>query len=307
MRYKPFFFGLLTILATTLLPGCPSGAEIRPSINPPMGPQGPQEFAPFQFVLAGDPQMGMTGTILDKARFVELAHQANELKPAFVLVAGDLVHLRTQNEWAAFDEALREFRVPVKLIPGNHDLYGNLAERLAYYRENYGYDYYVYTYNNCDIIALNSTVLSRSDVEPYIDEGRAQWDWAERAIADSKRNGRTHVFILMHRPPFLKTPDDRESASIWEKSTRKRLLDLCRRYGVKVFLCGHVHRSYEIKADGFEVYTVAGTAISWLPPGLGYRVFNVHQDRIEQYFVPLDHPPSPANAPLSRPATMSAK
>lgn len=305
MKSRLFSFGLMAILATSILPGCPSTDGVRPSINPPMGPDGPQNFAPFQFILAGDPQMGMTNTALDKARFVELARQANELNPAFVLVAGDLVHLRTEHEWAAFNEALREFRVLVKLIPGNHDLYGNLAERLAYYRENYGYDYYVFTYNNCDFIALNSTVLSRGNVEPYVDEGRSQWAWFERAIANSRKNRRTHVFIFMHRPPFLKTPDDRDSSSVWEKSTRNRLLDLCRKYDVNVFLCGHVHRSYETRSEGFEVYTVAGTAISWLPPGLGYRVFTVQKDGIAQHFVPLES--SPASGPASQPVPIGEK
>lgn len=81
------------------------------------GPCGGQ-FQPFTFIHAGDPQMGKIGTIQEvKGRFVQLARRANELHPAFVLIAGDLVDTGDNAaQLAARDEALREFRVPVKLF-----------------------------------------------------------------------------------------------------------------------------------------------------------------------------------------------
>jgi 3',5'-cyclic AMP phosphodiesterase CpdA len=286
-------FGLFgpALLVLPLLAGCP-GPESCRRIDPPVEVAGPQEFSPFFFVLAGDPQIGMTpgGMLLDKRHLIEEARQVNRLGPPFVLIAGDLAHTPTRLEWRLFDEGLREFRCPVKLIPGNHDLQGDFWGNLDYYREHYGQDYYVFTYNNCDFIALNSTVLSSRFSEPYKTEAQTQWPWLEKALAASRKNGRTHVFIFTHRPPFMHRQDDRESLSVWEQQTRRPLLDLCRRYGAKVFLCGHIHRSIETKADGFEVYTVAGTAVAWTRPGLGYRIFRVYADRIEQQFVPLDHP-----------------
>jgi 3',5'-cyclic AMP phosphodiesterase CpdA len=292
MSGRWFGCALVAAVLPGILAGC-DGPESCPKISPPIEVAAKQEFRPFFFILAGDPQMGMGlgGTDADKRRFVELAHQANELDPAFVLVAGDMVQWQTSREWRAFDESLKEFRCPTKLVVGNHDLRGNFWTALRYYRLHYGDDYYVFTHNNCDFIALNSTVLSLSFREPYKTEARTQWAWLEKALAASKNNGRTHVFIFMHRPPFMTSEDEYDHSSVWEKQTRKRLLDLARRYGVKVFLCGHIHRSIEAKVNGLEVYTVAGTAISWLPPGLGYRIFRVYADRVEQQFVRLDHPP----------------
>jgi 3',5'-cyclic AMP phosphodiesterase CpdA len=88
----------------------------------------------------------------------------------------------------------------------------------------------------------------------------------------------------------MNSQDERNHSSVWGDGTRRRLLDLARKHGVRVFLCGHIHRSIEAKVNGFEVYTVAGTAVSWLPPGLGYRVFKVYADRVEQQFVGLGRP-----------------
>ena len=97
-------------------------------------------FKPFFFIHAGDPQIGMVtrmglGSIEeDKGRFIQLAKRANELNCPFVLVAGDLVHFfygvkpdkkygSAHENITAFDEALKNFKEAVSI---NEQL-GNLV------------------------------------------------------------------------------------------------------------------------------------------------------------------------------------
>lgn len=79
-----------------------------------------------------------------------MCRQANEFKPAFVLIAGDLTQDQNSEQLSAFDKILSRFKVPVRLVPGNHEY------SLDKYKQKYGDDYYVFTFNNCDFICLNS-------------------------------------------------------------------------------------------------------------------------------------------------------
>jgi 3',5'-cyclic AMP phosphodiesterase CpdA len=259
----------------------------------PEAPAAKGEFKPFTFLHFGDPQIGFgrDGIAADKQRFLAAIAQANEQKPAFVYLAGDLVHDRTKAEYAAFDEALKAFRVPVKITPGNHDVVDPAT--LKGYRAKYGRDYYTFTHNNCDFLFVNSMLLSTAapwfkprDAK-FTEEVGAQWKWLEAALAAARANDRTHVFLLTHVPPFLRSETEKASYGNLPPDARKRLLALARKHGVRAILVGHAHRTREIRAGKVTIYITGGTARVSDKLGFGFRAFTVHADRIEQKFVPL--------------------
>lgn len=221
----------------------------------------------FTFIMAGDPQIGGWVSVEEtKAHFIELARQANAMKPAFVLVVGDLVNDGpNEKELAAFEEALKEFRVPVKLIPGNHD-------NLATYRQRFGADYYHFDYDNCEFVCVNSCLMNGPGVSG---EAKAQWAWLEQTLADARARGRAHIFLVMHHPPI--------TIPLGEV----RLERLIRKYGVDFVLAGHIHRTREEKHTQYRLYTVAGTGWAMDKNGLGYRVFSVSGPTVEQRYVRL--------------------
>jgi Icc-related predicted phosphoesterase len=250
--------------------GC-SGPE-RPSV-PRLAAQ-TEGFSPFIFIQAGDPQIGGWTTIKDtQGRFIQLAHQANEVHPPFVIVVGDLVNDGPHAEQLkAADTALAEFQVPVKLIPGNHD-------DPETYRRRYGPDYYSFTVNNCLFACLNSNWLEPLAPRPAIRRrAEEQWRWLEETLQQARREKRTHIFLVMHHPPQLLP------------GALRRLKRLVRDYDVPVVLCGHIHRTTQLSLGGCMVYTVAGTGWAGDKRGFGYRVFRVYADRIEQQYVTLDSP-----------------
>ena len=267
------FLAFCLVTAAFLLPACDLSETRVVPLGPPAG-TGPQAgFAPFTFIQAGDPQIGGWTTIEDtKGRFVQLAHIANRLQPAVVVVVGDLVNDGPhEKELAAFDDGLKEFRVPVRLIPGNHD-------DIATYRRKYGADHYSFTVNNCEFVCINSSLLAglrHSDQERK--EADEQWKWLEETLAAAREHGRTHVFLVMHHPPEMLT-------------SAARLDSIFRRYGVGVILAGHIHRTSQITLRGYTTFTVAGTGWAGDGKGFGYRLFHVFADRVEQEYIRLDSP-----------------
>ena len=249
----------------------------------------PDEFQPFSFVQISDPHLGVV-TAAD-ARFVDLAGRINAMKPDFVVLTGDLTYGLTVRHVAAVDSALKQIQVPVKFIPGNHDVRD--ADSLAAYRRRYGNDYYLFTHNGCDFIFLDTAILDLQSPwysgkdERFSQEVSRQWAWLEKTLADSRQASRRHVFLLLHVPPFVNTQDERGLFACLSRPSRERLLALADRYAVEVILAGHIHRTIELQSGRCAIYTVGGTYWPIDNRGYGYRVFNVEENRITQQYVRL--------------------
>jgi len=220
------------------------------------------EFQPFVFVHAGDPELGKPDVESTAARLALLGQRANKIGAALVIVAGDLTHGSIPKEVKAFEDALKQFTMPVKVVPGNHDT-------PEMFEKHFGKDHYVFTHNNCDFICMNSN----RPISPSADPRREpQWKWLEEALTDARRQHRTHVFVVLHHPMANRSP----------------LGDLLARHHVTAVLAGHLHTTTEIPCTGFTIYVAPGTARFRDRNGLGYRVFKVYADRFEQEFVPLE-------------------
>ena len=105
---------------------------------------------PLFFIQLSDPQFGMYADNADfqqeTANFEFAIATANRLKPAFVIVTGDLVN--KAGDKAQADEYLRiaaklDRSIPLYQLPGNHDI-GNepTPESIAAYVARFGPDHY---------------------------------------------------------------------------------------------------------------------------------------------------------------------
>jgi predicted MPP superfamily phosphohydrolase len=249
----------------------------------------PAEFRPFSFVHISDPHLAVVHAA--DARFAQQAGQINALKPDFVVLTGDLTYGLTDRHMAVIDSALRQFQVPVKLIPGNHDVRD--AESLALYRRTYGEDYYLFTHNGCDFIFLDTAILDLDSPwysgkdERFRQEVSRQWAWLENTLAGSRQRQPRHTFLLMHIPPFVNTQDERGKFACLSRPCRERLLGLADKYGVEVILAGHIHRTIEVQSGRCAISTVGGTYWPIDHRGYGCRVLTVQADRIGQQYVRL--------------------
>lgn len=249
-------------------------------------------FAPFSFVHFGDPQIGMGGDNVDETRdrFIEAIGSAQERQVELACVAGDLVHHRTEDAYVALEQAWKHFEVPILTVPGNHDIADPAT--LARFRKRYGRDYGALTWRNCTFLMLNPMLMS-ADAPWYkprdathAAEVRRHWEWLEAAMQNTRDNKRTHVFLLIHVPPFLGKPDEKAGYGNLPLDARKRLLNLARKFGATAILCGHCHSTREISVPkGPPIYTVGGTARTDAGNGYGYRIFHVTKDSFRQKFV----------------------
>jgi 3',5'-cyclic AMP phosphodiesterase CpdA len=222
-----------------------------------------EEFKPFVFVHVGDPELGKPDLKSTAERFALFAQRANTLGAELAIVAGDLLHDQTEEHLKAFQDCLKQFRMPVKMVPGNHD-----DPRL--FEKHFGPRRYVFTHNNCEFICLDSNDLLAHS-EPSDPKCKELLDWLEAALANSERQRRTHTFVVMHHPIADQAP----------------LEDLLAKHRIAGVLSGHLHMTREIRAKGFTIYVAPSTARFRDDKGVGYRIFKVFQDRIEQEAVPL--------------------
>lgn len=223
-----------------------------------------EEFKPFVFIHAGDTELGSPDLKGTTERFALLARRANAIGAAFVVIAGDLTHDPTDECLSAFESCVKQFQMPVKVIPGNHD-----DPRV--FAKHFGPSRYVFTHANCDFICLDSNAFL-SHPDPADPKAHEHWKWLETALDESQRQKRTHTLVVLHHPIADQPPMDA----------------LLAKYRIAAVLCGHLHTTRELAGKGFTIYVSPGTAKFRDGKGLGYRIFKVFQDRVEQEMVPLD-------------------
>lgn len=217
-----------------------------------------KEETPFGFAVLSDtqfqPQVANT-----------LAKAAWDLRPNFVVIAGDLVDAgNSKMQWTdQFFSSLKPLieRVPFYPVLGNHD------QDTGYY---YNYMslpdpeyYYTFSYGNTQFFMLDTN----RDVRP----GTEQFAWLDKELSASKARWKICVH---HQPPF--TSDD-DYGNDWKRPIReatlgdpksKPLVELYDKYAVDLVWCGHIH-SYErtwlirngkpVEKDG-TLYMITGGA-----------------------------------------------
>lgn len=249
-------FAWMALAVALVAPAACSAAPAAPA------PQA-EAFKPFVFILTGDPELGKPDVPSTAQRFALLPKRAAAIRASLVVIPGDLTHDDTDAEWSIIENTIKQFTMPVVIVPGNHD-------KPAAFAKHVGEDHYVFTLNNCDFVCVNTSVLD--SLWGVSGKAKAHLAWLEGALKEARRRKRTHVFVVMHHPV----------------ADRKDISGLLARYGVKVVLAGHRHRTEEFPGKGFTTYVAPGTARFRDEGGLGYRVFKVYKDRVEQEFVPLE-------------------
>lgn len=187
--------------------------------------------------------------------------------PEFVVHLGDIVH--PMPGLPVFGEAARRFKeiaaaikVPLHLVPGNHDV-GDKAldwmpadivcsEYVARYRETFGKDYYAFDCGRLRGIVVDAQLLNSG--LPEETEQRA-WLEAEFAAASERR-----LFVFIHYPPYVLEENERSTYDNIDQPARAWLLGLMARYGVEAMFAGHVHNFwYDVHAET-EMYLLPSTA-----------------------------------------------
>ena len=252
--------------------------------------------APFFFVQLADTQMGFANNNVDMIPEIEhfkaAVEHINRLKPAFVLISGDLVNIaHSPKQIRAFWSIAKTIRpdVPLYLVPGNHDVGQGKAEDVRSYEKLMGTDHYSFSYNGSEFLVLDSCLISDLSDQGLRDE---QQKWFETELAAARAKNPAHIFVCDHHPWFLKPPDEVDKYQNVPLAYRGAYLDLMNRYDVDYALCGHLHHELIGHDRNLTVLTDGPVSKSFAnPPVVGLRIIRVYKDRVEHQFYGLDKVP----------------
>jgi 3',5'-cyclic AMP phosphodiesterase CpdA len=172
--------------------------------------------------------------------------------PAAVVMTGDLVDFGRPAEYAHLAELLEPLKIPVYLMPGNHD------DRDALRRSFPGHTYlgtgeflqYTVDIEGVRLLALDTSVPGRS--EGMLCERRLAW-----LAQELQRSRGMRVIVAMHHPPFKTFIGHMDKIGLQSGSDELAAL-LAKHDHVQRVICGHLHRAIDARFGG----TIASTSPS---------------------------------------------
>ena len=266
--------------------------------------------APFYFIQLSDPQLGMFTNnrdfAQDAANFEFAVTAVNRLRPAFVVVTGDLVH--KPGDAAQIAEYRRivaqiDRSIPVYNIAGNHDVENApTPESLAAYKRDFGPDRYTFRHQGLVGIVLNSSLIHTPEKAP--EELAAQERWLRTELGKAKAEGARHIVVFQHHPWFIKSANEADQYFNIPVARRAAYMAMFREFGVRYLFCGHYHRNAEAKDGEIENVTSGPVGKPLGGAKSGIRVAIVRDDRIEHRYFELGdlpvavevNPPAPKKA-----------
>lgn len=253
---------------------------------------------PFFFLHCSDPQFGFYANNKDfaqeTANFEFVVATANRLRPAFVVITGDLVNKPGDAaQLAEFWRIARKLDPAIKLypVPGNHDV-GNAptADSIAAYRKNVADDHYAIRLPDFTALVLNGSLIAQPKDAPA--EYQQQLDWLKRELADAQAQHVKHIVVFQHQPYFISVPDEKDQYFNVPLERRTVFLDLFKRSGVSHVFAGHTHQPYEAHNGDLQMIVTGAVSKPLGKSKSGLRVVAVKETGIDHRWYELGELPN---------------
>lgn len=249
-----------------------------------------QGAEPFFFIQLTDPQFGMftenTNFTQETVNFEFAAATVNRLKPAFVVVTGDLVNKPGD------DDQIAEYRrilakidpsIPVYDVAGNHDVENvPTPESIAAYTNRFGPDHYTFRHGGFVGIVLNSSLIHSP--QKAMKQLEAQERWLEVELEKARAEKPRHIVVFQHHPWCLASANEKDEYFNIPLERRTRYFALFHKYGVNYAFCGHYHRNALARDGALEIVTTGPVGKPLGKDESGIRVAIVRDDRIEHRY-----------------------
>ena len=265
-----------------------------------------QERTEF-FIQLADPQFGAFTADKDftqeTANYEFAVVNINRLRPAFVVICGDLINKVGDKKQA--DEYFRitakiDRSIPVHAVSGNHDV-GNepTPETVKAYKSRFGPNYYSFRHGRVYGIVIDTSIISApGKVQPEAD---AQEAWLQAELSRARGSGAPHVVVFQHHSWFLEKADEPTQYFNVPIEARRRYLDLLKSSGVRYVFAGHYHRNAYAQDGGIEMVTSGpvGRPLGADPSGL--RIVTVRDDVLEHTYYGMGLIPNQFPIPRAAP------
>jgi 3',5'-cyclic AMP phosphodiesterase CpdA len=174
--------------------------------------------------------------------------------PDAVVITGDLADRGSEEEYAHARALLEPLKVPIYVIPGNHDARAELRQAFPECAQACGpEDFLQYTASVGSVRLIALDTLLPGEGGGRLCEARLAWleDALERASSRP-------VVILMHHPPFATGIEYMDAVGL---ETAYPLEPIIRRHSnIERILCGHVHRTIVRRYGGTIAVTCPSPA-----------------------------------------------
>lgn len=253
---------------------------------------------PLFFMQLTDPQFGMWTSDADfqqeTANFEFAVATANRLRPAFVIVTGDLINKAGDKTQA--DEYLRiaaklDRSIPLYHVPGNHDL-GNdpSSQSIAAYVARFGPDHYTFRCGSVLGIVLNSCLIKSP--QHVASEAVEQDAWLRTELQNARQAQVPHVIVFQHHPWFSEKYDEPDGYNNLPLATRRQYLDLLRDVGVTHLFAGHYHANRITRYDSLGLVATGAIGRPLGNDVSGLRIVIVRDTGIEHRYYHLGEIPN---------------
>jgi 3',5'-cyclic AMP phosphodiesterase CpdA len=249
---------------------------------------------PFFFIQLTDPQFGFIeenrSIEKESALYQKAVDAINHLKPAFVVITGDLVNDR--NNAAQLNEfrritALISKDIPVWYSPGNHDIGQSPTRKdIDEFVRMYGHDRFSFRYGSSLFIGLNSCVI-KSAPNDFEEE---QYLWLKDQLEMNK--DALHKVIFTHYPFFLKEPQEKDEYFNIEVPVRNKYLALFNEYHADAVFSGHLHNNASAVYGNLVMTTTSAVGRPLADVPSGFRIVYVYPARIESTYYSLEKIPA---------------
>ena len=245
---------------------------------------------PFFFIQLSDPQFGMFADnrnfVQETANFEFAVATVNRLRPAFVVITGDLVNKAGDGgQIAEFKRIAGKIdpAIPVYNVVGNHDIENvPTPATITAYTNQFGPDRYSFRHGNFAGIVINSIVIhSPQQTTNHLSE---QEGWLRAELERFRTNDARHIVIFQHHPWFLKTPDEPDQYFNIPRERRATYLGLFHDHGVKYLFSGHYHRNAVARDGDIEAVTTGPVGRPQGEDKSGVRIVIVRDDRLEHRY-----------------------
>ena len=257
-----------------------------------------QRSSAFFFLQFSDPQFGMFTDNKDfaeeTANFEFAIATANRLRPAFLIVTGDLVN--KPGDAAQIAEYRRiaaklDRSIPLYNVAGNHDVENvPTPESVAAYIKQFGADHYSFRHSTLYGIVLDSSIIHSPDNTGALASEQEQWLRTE--LTKARQSGAPHIVIFQHHPWFLKDSGEEDQYFNIPKIRRGMFLELFRSAGVKYLFSGHYHRNSIARDGDIEMITTGPVGKPLGDAKSGIRVVTVKDDGITHRYYELGEIPN---------------
>ncbi len=222
---------------------------------------------------------------VEEIRLYTLAvEQINKFKPDFVVITGDLVNNRTDsNQIMAFKQitSLINKKIPVYIIPGNHDVGSKpTSETMDFYFNNYSIDKFSFTRKKVQLIGINSILINSG-----IAAETNQWEWLKKEF--SEKSNTTRKIVFTHHPFFTTDINEKDSYSNIPQPKRQEYMELFKENSVVKIFAGHYHNNAIAQYNGIEMITTSAVGKQLGKAKSGFRVVAVYKDSISHKYIEL--------------------